>query len=561
MRRPKKNPKFGKHPDLYERQRVSATQIDEYPADTEIVVEDWRVLSPDELRAAAEHGQIADEDYNEMEEYEEQASADGDIDALVKDGLSKNLARAVAGGLRDELLDLDEASRERRTQPFIDYIRDGVKAALAQEFGDEDGGNIDNESFVDSFQSDLESEGTGHLIKAAEQVSDHAATIIQEEQIDEATLEEILKDPGLYDLERKDDEYGRPQGSVWSAGCGSLDDPHEGVESRHGYDGVLKAMLNGGDYETDDGHGGNKKTTSYPGMSSGDLYHALTELDKHEPYISITTWKPHLDSIREKDRAKFTVDSFDEDFTLHSSYYESSRIHAILNGERLDAALNAKIEEQGGAAKPQGKESDDIAYEYAGTNDSVGGASARGMYVARLKVKDLKRESAVLGHCIGNEANGHPKALRDGKTQVFSIRTEVGKPKFTIELRKEYGDIPSGRLAMIGSSLWSVAEVKGKANRQPGFEAGKDVFTKPDDLRLVTDFLLSLGYSPEALKDVRDIAPGIKAAEEKGMDPFAPPPRKVRAPRPQTNPSARDRPSAAVARLLARTRPMGRFRG
>lgn len=221
-----------------------------------------------------------------------------------------------------------------------------------------------------------------------------------------------------------------------------------------------------------------------------------------------------------------------------------------------DNVLEALADEFGGVEfeKPKvGPAHDDIAYKYSGSNDSVAGASGKGMYVARLhpnakgRTGDLQRESRELGHCIGSEANGHPRALREGLTKVYSIRTESGKRKFTIELQRQFRD----------SEHFTIAEVKGKANRLAGFEAGKAEFTKPDDLRLVTDFLLHLGYSPEDIAECRDVAPGVKAMQAQGIDPFAPPPKKVRAPK--QNPAPRLPRSVERLYWEAYEQPMGDF--
>lgn len=553
---PKRNPKLGKHPDLY-----APNVVGDY---TDVVVEDWRVLTPDELRGAASRGEIADEDYAEM--------SDEGVDNV------------------DELRELDEGSRERRAEPFINWVRIYMWGGLESEYGNKDTGEPIDENYVDMFQTDLEDASFSRLKKSAIEMSDLASNVFGEEDAEEGHLDEgdidaILRDPGIYTVMRVDDEYRAVPGSVWAARCGVKE---EHVDSfKHQGDHELEVVLHGGSYdhkswgpaetahergEPTEGLVGRAvdETISYPGLTDDDLHYALKELSDDEPYVTITTWRggrvsrrvgaEHLDSSRPAQRTKFAVSDLDEGFDMSSSFYESSYIHAIVNAERLDEAIQAKLEETGGKSKPQGKAGDDVVYEYAGTNDSIAGASARGMYVARLAPKDLRREGAALGTCIGTEANRHPQALRDGKTKVFSIRTEVGKSKFTIELQhaKAIPGIVYVDAAELDGSNWTVAEVKGKANRLPGFEAGKDVFTKPDDLRLVTDFLLSLGYAPAYLKTVRDIAPGIKAAEESGMDPFAPPPRKARKPRPETNP--RTPASPAVRRLLARTRPMGLFR-
>ena len=67
-------------------------------------------------------------------------------------------------------------------------------------------------------------------------------------------------------------------------------------------------------------------------------------------------------------------------------------------------------------------------------------------------------------------------------------------------------------------------QIKGKANRLPGFEpgkVGKDV--KLDEVRLIIEFLKSLGYKPSKIHAMKDLAPAIEAAEDVDVDLFVPP--------------------------------------
>lgn len=58
----------------------------------------------------------------------------------------------------------------------------------------------------------------------------------------------------------------------------------------------------------------------------------------------------------------------------------------------------------------RGLEHDTVVYRYAGSNDTISGASSRGMYVADLAPANLAEESKELGHCLGNRKHGHPPA-------------------------------------------------------------------------------------------------------------------------------------------------------
>jgi hypothetical protein len=185
---------------------------------------------------------------------------------------------------------------------------------------------------------------------------------------------------------------------------------------------------------------------------------------------------------------------------------------------------------------------DDVVYRYDGTNNSIGGASARGFYVAKLRPAQLTLEGMSppvgLGICVGGEH--YRERVEEGKMDIYGIRTPAGKPKFTIEVR-----LPEQR----------VKQVKGKANRIPGFDPDEAVFKGEagvDDVRAVVEFLVNHlnmptradAYDPllrkisrlraltaqlggeahaQAIEEIGDLRPGLLAMQRIGIDPFAPP--------------------------------------
>jgi hypothetical protein len=221
-------------------------------------------------------------------------------------------------------------------------------------------------------------------------------------------------------------------------------------------------------------------------------------------------------------------------FSAASTYIERWRGEQGQNSQDRD-----KEEEE--EKVQRGPDTDTIVYRYAGNNSTIAGASAKDMYVAELAVKHLKDESRELGHCIGNPWHGHPQLLSSGTARVFSIRTEAGKTKFTIEQFVKDGEHPQQGAVKAGT----VTEVKGKANRLPGFEPEKTEMTKPDEVRLVVEFLMKyLGLSPSEIEATHDIRGGVMAMKAMGQDPFSPPPKK--AERPKRDPRALE----AAARLV-----------
>ena len=171
----------------------------------------------------------------------------------------------------------------------------------------------------------------------------------------------------------------------------------------------------------------------------------------------------------------------------------------------------------------RGLEHDTVVYRYAGSNDTISGASSRGMYVADLAPANLAEESKELGHCLGNRKHGHPQLLEKGITKIYSIRTMSGHSKFSIEqFEKDHEGTASG----------TISEIKGQSNRLPGFEPGSATLTKNDEVKLVVEFLMKhLGLTPSQIEGTDDIRGGVKAMQAMGLDPFSPPPKKAERPK------------------------------
>ena len=604
------NPKIGKHPELFNQWTVRAHDV--AGDETDVVVEDWREMSPETLEVASEAGELTEDDFAEMREYQQalrpglgapsrrslrrRRARELDVADVIAEGVDREVARALASRKPDfvsDLEDLDERGSEARAKRLVDYLRE--RALWQVEYETEPGQDGFENAYVDTFQRDLESMDDDSLLTAASEVSDFvsenrdAIQRLLDEGWQAARMEggdvevhEVLHDPGNYDVE-KHDEYTRVDGSVWAWGVGVIEDQHEGAE----YDDELHTIVHGGEYtypehsewrEGDVVHPAEPaRTVMFPGLSPRDITRALRDLENNEPYVDVV-----IGSSR-GDKEGVTADDFDSSFWMRITGEESTRgarrrQRRTLRGGVPRPPGRGPGRPGAGVAKP-GPDVDDVVYVYPGTNDFVSGASARGMYVARLAPTDLRHESKQLGHCIGNEQYGHPKALREGKTQVFSVRTEAGKSKFTIEM-VQWSGAPrrvaredAGPLSESGGQphercsrpewFWKVDQVKGKANRLPGFLPGKTTLAKPDEVRLVTDFLMHLGFTPAAIREVSDVRPGVLAMEESGVDPFAPP--AVRKKRPAKNPGAPDAAavgatSPEVRAALRRTHPMGAFR-
>lgn len=195
------------------------------------------------------------------------------------------------------------------------------------------------------------------------------------------------------------------------------------------------------------------------------------------------------------------------------NYPTEVKFYVYLDRGKLESAFLEKARSLG----ISDDKSENIVYRFCGTNDCVGGASAKNMYVVMLKPNQLRDEGNALGTCIGS-SKSFGNAIRKGDSSIFSIRTETGRPKLDIDI------------TMSGKTFSKVSQIKGKANRLPGYIAvpkGSSVdklqMTKPDEVRLVVEFLMYLGFTPEEIRESKDIRSGVQAMIESGVDPFSPP--------------------------------------
>ncbi len=451
---------IGKHPDLFS----------EEP--TAVSIEDWKMASPEDLLAAARGGAIPHEDdLEEMKELQEQAEEDGNVDALLALGMSRSLAEAVADGLADELYAFDEEGREARIEAFVKEFRERAEGDIQYET-EGDG----KENYFDYFQSSaLSGRELRNIVKEVQEYLEEDEYPRAQDVTDEV-LSGILEDPDIYDFQINKNEYRRSPRAVWSGGLGSLSQERDGAD----YDEDLADLLRP--------------------LSEEDLAEACKQLENNSPYVSFgSSWR----------REKINKGYFEGSYSYQIGETEGWRWEAIVDMAKVMQALDEAL----GVSEGQEAEAEDVIYRYAGTNDTVAGASARGMYVVRLKPSQLGKEGADLGICVGRKDMPYCRRLKAGEIDLYSIRTESGKSKFTIEIDKVRNQI---------------AQVKGKANRVPGFAAGRTDFAKADDVRLATDFLLHLGFSPSAIRSAYDMEPGVKAMEDAGQDPFTPPPTKKR---------------------------------
>jgi hypothetical protein len=125
-----------------------------------------------------------------------------------------------------------------------------------------------------------------------------------------------------------------------------------------------------------------------------------------------------------------------------------------------------------------------------------------GSYVLDLTAGELLAEGQALGHCVGRADMGYTKALRGKEIKIFSLRTQAGRPKFTIEADLDR----SGKIS-------AITQIKGKSNRLPGWDFGKTSVgsVKKDEVdKIVELFKTAPILRHIKLESIRDLRPALE---------------------------------------------------
>jgi hypothetical protein len=116
-------------------------------------------------------------------------------------------------------------------------------------------------------------------------------------------------------------------------------------------------------------------------------------------------------------------------------------------------------------------------------------------FVLDLTPEELPAESKAMGMCVGDPRYRYAQEVRAGRTKILSLRRPSGKPLFTIEAL-----VGPGRL------INEIVQIKGKANRLPGWDLGKvgfDYALKTDEVKKVIELVETLGIDPETVEDLK----------------------------------------------------------
>ena len=92
----------------------------------------------------------------------------------------------------------------------------------------------------------------------------------------------------------------------------------------------------------------------------------------------------------------------------------------------------------------------------------------------KLKPWDLREEGRRMRHCVGQASMGYAAALRDDEVEIWSLRSEAGKPRFTLEVDSSFWDLDndpdnhdtvSKKVTAMINRAEAIKQLKGKANR------------------------------------------------------------------------------------------------
>lgn len=129
----------------------------------------------------------------------------------------------------------------------------------------------------------------------------------------------------------------------------------------------------------------------------------------------------------------------------------------------------------------------------------------------KLRPQDLAAEGRRMRHCVGDSPS-YAREVAAGNTEIWSLRDRNNKPHFTLEINtgihrykpdaSEIEDETSDSNKWYKQRAQFVKQLKGKANRTPGFdERSSSGVTKPDEVTLWRWLLKKLHIHPEQVQD------------------------------------------------------------
>lgn len=190
------------------------------------------------------------------------------------------------------------------------------------------------------------------------------------------------------------------------------------------------------------------------------------------------------------------------DFTFDSG----STVHATVDLDSVMESITNEINEH----TPELEDADDPP-DAKPPEERVVYRWPDGFYVLDLLPSELAEEGKTMGMCVGRADMGYGRAVRDGEIKILSVRRPSGKPLFTIE-----AELDNRRRDEV--VIKKLDQVKGKANRLPGYDLGKTAPGTPlkkDEVVRMYELIEGPGGFGEigleqAVDDVQDMKPAAR---------------------------------------------------
>lgn len=376
------------------------------------------------------------------------------------DFFGKDTAVAVRQDDEQEVAEyeaLEEALKEKLDE-LCDALKDEVEKGIQGEEQDIiDGNNPDlvgnySEAYFEPWLQDHASD----VLEAARKENRIGDLIeaLEESGVSELSLEEFFLRMDLYSIEAEShSHYGR---GIYSVSEDNYENEHDWSDMLHWSDAAKNLD------EFCEKH--------YDDLEWSVYEYAYKRIDRRT-YFSLQT---------DKDNTEFRRVSYSLSFSIVVNF----DVDAVIEG------LNTEFEGFGAEQEPEEEIEQDAFYTLP--------PQMGGFVVKKLSAKELPEESKQLGICVGKPQYGYTDAVKQGKIDIWSVRTPSGRSKFTIEAAKKDGEVTG------------IVQVKGKANRLPGFTPGErdPSNVKADEVKMLEKFFTDINIDPWTISDLK---PGMQA--------------------------------------------------
>lgn len=208
-----------------------------------------------------------------------------------------------------------------------------------------------------------------------------------------------------------------------------------------------------------------------------------------------------LDEINQKTHLNLDPDDLEKKYGIEIDNYAEHFADADPDWEKIENAVADSLSEEEPVAVPEVPETP--------PEERVIHRFKDGFYVLDLLPKELPAEGKAMGMCVGRADMGYMRAVAKGTMKILSLRRPSGKPLFTIEAAVEKQKIET------------VDQVKGKANRLPGWDLGKEgrgAF-KEEEAKKVLELLDVLEIDPTTVDDLKPALQAMKLLPPKRENP------------------------------------------